>query len=86
MKDGIMGEKTLAALEKWLSREKLREQFERLENEKRLAFKDYLITGNVGWYTQASKELEAITNEIFERGGLVVCKGLATVIDWGDGA
>lgn len=86
MKDGIVGEKTLEALEKYLSRSTLEKRFEALENEKRLAFKDYLITGNVGWYTQVSNELDAITDEIFERGGLVVCKGLATVIDWGDEA
>lgn len=86
MKDGIVGEKTLEVLEKHLSRAKLEKRFKALEKEKRLAFKDYLITGNVGWYTQVSNEQDAITKEIFERGGLVVCKGFATVIDWGDEA
>lgn len=84
MKDGIVGEKTIETHKRLMNRWKLERQFERLENEKRLAFKDYLITGNVSWYEQVSKELEAIIDEIFARGGRVVCKGLATVIDWGD--
>lgn len=69
-----------------MTHDALEKRFKMRENEKRLAFKDYLITGNVNWYKQVSKELDAITDEIFSRGGLVVCKGLATVIDWGDGA
>ena len=86
MKDGIIGEKTLAAFEKHLSRATLEKRFKTLENEKRLAFKDYLVTGNVGWFKQVGKESDMLLNEIFKRGGIVTCKGFATVIDWGDEA
>ena len=86
MKDGVVGEKTIETYKRLMNRARLEKRYKRLENEKRLAFKDYLITGNVSWYEQVIKELEAITDEIFARGGRIVCKGLATVIDWGDEA